>query len=184
MLCSYRFRSFRGTPKDWILRIRFKKFKVGVLVNATTCDGGYMQVRSLEETFSIATCNFSSSSSSSSVCFLFHLNSFRSPFVTFHLLNTFEDFNGVRWVEFPVDKFSWKTFFISCLPLDQHHSTLKRKLLLFFFTSIFLSSISHVKFYMILLLTVLLCARTQLLLTFVNNFYGWCTRVKCFLAFY
>ncbi|KAK6643400.1 hypothetical protein RUM43_004905 [Polyplax serrata] len=43
MLCSYRFRSFRGTPKDWILRIRFKKFKVGVLVNATTCDGGYMQ---------------------------------------------------------------------------------------------------------------------------------------------
>ncbi|KAK6623805.1 hypothetical protein RUM44_010661 [Polyplax serrata] len=44
MLCSYRFRSFRGTPKDWILRIRFKKFKVGVLVNATTCDGGYMQI--------------------------------------------------------------------------------------------------------------------------------------------
>ncbi|EEB17300.1 hypothetical protein Phum_PHUM460010 [Pediculus humanus corporis] len=44
MLCSYRFRSFRGTPKDWILRIRFKKFKVGVLLNATTCNGGYMQL--------------------------------------------------------------------------------------------------------------------------------------------
>lgn len=44
MTCSYRFRSFRGTPKDWILRIRFKKFKVGTLVNATTCHMGYMQV--------------------------------------------------------------------------------------------------------------------------------------------
>ncbi|CAA9994586.1 unnamed protein product, partial [Nesidiocoris tenuis] len=43
MTCWYRFRSFRGTPRDWILRIRFKKFKVGTLVNATTCLGGYMQ---------------------------------------------------------------------------------------------------------------------------------------------
>lgn len=42
--CWYRFRSFRGTPRDWILRIRFKKFKVGILVNATTCLGGYMQI--------------------------------------------------------------------------------------------------------------------------------------------
>lgn len=47
MMCSYRFRSFRGTPRDWILRIRFKKFKVGTLVNATTCAGGWMQVRIL-----------------------------------------------------------------------------------------------------------------------------------------
>uniref|UniRef100_A0A1B6LN30 CUB domain-containing protein n=1 Tax=Graphocephala atropunctata TaxID=36148 RepID=A0A1B6LN30_9HEMI len=44
MTCWYRFRSFRGTPKDWILRIRFKKFKVGTLLNATHCDNGYMQV--------------------------------------------------------------------------------------------------------------------------------------------
>lgn len=42
--CWYRFRSFRGTPRDWILRVRFKKFKVGVLENATTCSGGYLQV--------------------------------------------------------------------------------------------------------------------------------------------
>lgn len=44
MICSYRFRSFRGTPKDWILRIKFNKFKVGTLVNASHCEGGYMQV--------------------------------------------------------------------------------------------------------------------------------------------
>ncbi|RZF36793.1 hypothetical protein LSTR_LSTR015759 [Laodelphax striatellus] len=43
MTCWYRFRSFRGTPRDWILRIRFKKFKVGTLVNATYCHNGYMQ---------------------------------------------------------------------------------------------------------------------------------------------
>ncbi|XP_033308372.1 uncharacterized protein LOC117209985 [Bombus bifarius] len=42
--CWYRFRSFRGTPRDWILRVRFKKFKVGVLENATTCSGGYLQI--------------------------------------------------------------------------------------------------------------------------------------------
>ncbi|KZC05700.1 Dorsal-ventral patterning tolloid-like protein 1 [Dufourea novaeangliae] len=42
--CWYRFRAFRGTPRDWILRVRFKKFKVGVLENATTCSGGYLQI--------------------------------------------------------------------------------------------------------------------------------------------
>lgn len=42
--CWYRFRSFRGTPRDWILRVRFKKFKVGILENATTCSGGYLQI--------------------------------------------------------------------------------------------------------------------------------------------
>ncbi|XP_076240876.1 uncharacterized protein LOC143183250 [Calliopsis andreniformis] len=42
--CWYRFRSFRGTPREWILRVRFKKFKVGVLANATTCSGGYLQI--------------------------------------------------------------------------------------------------------------------------------------------
>ncbi|KAK5640813.1 hypothetical protein RI129_009360, partial [Pyrocoelia pectoralis] len=41
--CWYRFRSFRGTPKDWILRIKFNKFKVGSLLNASHCQGGYMQ---------------------------------------------------------------------------------------------------------------------------------------------
>jgi hypothetical protein len=44
LTCWYRFRSYRGTPRDWILRIRFKKFKVGNLVNASTCSGGYLQV--------------------------------------------------------------------------------------------------------------------------------------------
>lgn len=44
LTCWYRFRSFRGTPRDWILRIRFKKFKVGTLLNATHCQGGFMQV--------------------------------------------------------------------------------------------------------------------------------------------
>ncbi len=45
MHCWYRFRSFRGTtPREWVLRIRFKKFKFGTLINATDCIGGYMQV--------------------------------------------------------------------------------------------------------------------------------------------
>ncbi|XP_049853177.1 cubilin-like isoform X1 [Schistocerca gregaria] len=44
MTCWYRFRSFRGTPRDWVLRIRFKKFKVGVLANSTHCLGGYVQI--------------------------------------------------------------------------------------------------------------------------------------------
>ncbi|XP_058796323.1 cubilin [Phymastichus coffea] len=44
LTCWYRFRAFRGTPRDWILRVRFKKFKVGTLVNATTCLGGYLQI--------------------------------------------------------------------------------------------------------------------------------------------
>ncbi|XP_059477115.1 uncharacterized protein LOC132197683 isoform X1 [Neocloeon triangulifer] len=44
MTCWYRFRSYRGTPRDWILRIKFKKFKVGTLVNATSCVGGYLQI--------------------------------------------------------------------------------------------------------------------------------------------
>lgn len=43
--CWYRFRSFRGTtPREWVLRIRFKKFKFGTLLNATECSGGFMQV--------------------------------------------------------------------------------------------------------------------------------------------
>lgn len=44
MTCVYRFRSFRGAPRDWVLRLRFKKFKVGALVNATYCEGGFLQV--------------------------------------------------------------------------------------------------------------------------------------------
>ncbi|KAJ8728384.1 hypothetical protein PYW08_016769 [Mythimna loreyi] len=44
LTCTYRFRAFRGSPKDWILRIRFKKFKVGTLINGTTCHKGYMQI--------------------------------------------------------------------------------------------------------------------------------------------
>ncbi|XP_074095188.1 cubilin homolog isoform X1 [Cotesia typhae] len=44
LTCWYRFRAFRGTPRDWILRVRFKKFKVGVLANATHCLGGFLQI--------------------------------------------------------------------------------------------------------------------------------------------
>lgn len=44
LFCWYRFRTLRGVSRDWILRIRFKKFKVGVLENATTCSGGYLQI--------------------------------------------------------------------------------------------------------------------------------------------
>lgn len=47
MTCWYRFRSFRGAPRDWVLRLRFKKFKVGTLLNATHCDGGYLQVNNM-----------------------------------------------------------------------------------------------------------------------------------------
>lgn len=48
MTCVYRFRSFRGAPRDWVLRLRFKKFKVGSLVNATYCEGGFLQVSHLK----------------------------------------------------------------------------------------------------------------------------------------
>lgn len=44
LYCTYRFRSFRGTPRDWVLRLRFKKFKIGNIINATHCSGGYLQV--------------------------------------------------------------------------------------------------------------------------------------------
>lgn len=44
LTCWYRFRSFRGAPRDWVLRLKFNKFKVGNLVNATHCEGGYLQV--------------------------------------------------------------------------------------------------------------------------------------------
>lgn len=44
LVCTYRFRSFRGAPRDWVLRIRFKKFKIGKILNATHCQGGYLQV--------------------------------------------------------------------------------------------------------------------------------------------
>lgn len=44
LTCWYRFRSFRGAPRDWVLQLKFTRFKVGTLVNATHCDGGYLQV--------------------------------------------------------------------------------------------------------------------------------------------
>lgn len=47
LLCTYRFRSFRGAPRDWVLRIRFKKFKIGKIVNSTHCQGGYLQVKGI-----------------------------------------------------------------------------------------------------------------------------------------
>ncbi|KAK3915019.1 General transcription factor IIH subunit 4 [Frankliniella fusca] len=43
LTCWYRFRNFRSAPKDWVLRIRFRRFKVGTLVNGTTCLGGHLQ---------------------------------------------------------------------------------------------------------------------------------------------
>lgn len=44
LTCWYRFKSIRGVPKEWVLRLTFKKFKVGTLINSTHCDGGYLQV--------------------------------------------------------------------------------------------------------------------------------------------
>lgn len=44
LTCWYRFKSIRGIPKDWVLRLTFKKFKVGTLINSTHCEGGYLQV--------------------------------------------------------------------------------------------------------------------------------------------
>lgn len=44
LTCWYRFKSIRGVPKEWVLRLTFKKFKVGTLVNSTHCDDGYLQV--------------------------------------------------------------------------------------------------------------------------------------------
>jgi hypothetical protein len=44
LTCWYRFKSIRGLPKEWVLRLSFKKFKVGTLINSTHCDGGYLQV--------------------------------------------------------------------------------------------------------------------------------------------
>lgn len=48
LTCWYRFRSFRGAPRDWVLRLKFNKFKVGNLLNATHCEGGYLQVSRTE----------------------------------------------------------------------------------------------------------------------------------------
>uniref|UniRef100_A0A1A9W7Q7 CUB domain-containing protein n=1 Tax=Glossina brevipalpis TaxID=37001 RepID=A0A1A9W7Q7_9MUSC len=44
LTCWYRFRTLKGAPRDFVLRLRFKKFKVGNLLNATHCDGGYLQI--------------------------------------------------------------------------------------------------------------------------------------------
>ncbi|XP_073812099.1 uncharacterized protein [Musca autumnalis] len=44
LTCWYRFRTLKGAPRDFVLRLRFKKFKVGTLLNATHCDGGYLQI--------------------------------------------------------------------------------------------------------------------------------------------
>jgi hypothetical protein len=45
LTCWYRFKSIKGIPKDWVLRLTFKRFKVGTLINSTHCDGGYLQVK-------------------------------------------------------------------------------------------------------------------------------------------
>ncbi|CAL8141415.1 unnamed protein product [Orchesella dallaii] len=44
LLCHYRFRPFRTNLRDWVLRIRFTKFKVGRLVNDSYCENGYVQI--------------------------------------------------------------------------------------------------------------------------------------------
>lgn len=44
LTCWYRFKSIKGIPKDWVLRLTFKKFKVGTLINSTHCEGGHLQV--------------------------------------------------------------------------------------------------------------------------------------------
>jgi hypothetical protein len=53
LTCWYRFKSIRGVPKEWVLRLTFKKFKVGNLVNSTHCDGGYLQVNGDEFSFNL-----------------------------------------------------------------------------------------------------------------------------------
>lgn len=47
LTCTYRFRTLKGAPRDFVLRLRFKKFKVGNLLNATDCQGGHLQVKSI-----------------------------------------------------------------------------------------------------------------------------------------
>ncbi|CAG0888686.1 unnamed protein product [Cyprideis torosa] len=43
--CWYNFRPFRSTdPKQWVISIRFKRFKVGHLLNDSYCAGGYLRV--------------------------------------------------------------------------------------------------------------------------------------------
>uniref|UniRef100_T1JBM8 CUB domain-containing protein n=1 Tax=Strigamia maritima TaxID=126957 RepID=T1JBM8_STRMM len=44
LTCWYRFH-MDPQQSDWIITIRFHKFKVGRLVNATTCEGGHVQIR-------------------------------------------------------------------------------------------------------------------------------------------
>ncbi|KAM7341876.1 uncharacterized protein ACRADG_009505 isoform 1-T5 [Cochliomyia hominivorax] len=44
LTCWYRFRTLKGAPRDFVLRLRFKKFKIGTLINATHCEGGYLQI--------------------------------------------------------------------------------------------------------------------------------------------
>ncbi|KAI8128611.1 Zinc metalloproteinase nas-39 [Lucilia cuprina] len=44
LTCWYRFRTLKGAPRDFVLRLRFKKFKIGTLMNATHCEGGYLQI--------------------------------------------------------------------------------------------------------------------------------------------
>ncbi|XP_017493753.1 PREDICTED: uncharacterized protein LOC108381871 [Rhagoletis zephyria] len=44
LTCWYRFRTLKGAPRDFVLRLRFKKFKVGTLLNATHCEGGHLQI--------------------------------------------------------------------------------------------------------------------------------------------
>jgi hypothetical protein len=51
LTCWYRFKSIKGIPKDWVLRLTIKKFKVGKLLNATHCEGGYLQVSILRSRF-------------------------------------------------------------------------------------------------------------------------------------
>lgn len=49
ILCHYRFRPFRTNLRDWVLRIRFTKFKVGRIYNESACETGYIQVFYLEK---------------------------------------------------------------------------------------------------------------------------------------
>ncbi|XP_055856079.1 uncharacterized protein LOC129919250 [Episyrphus balteatus] len=44
LACWYRFRSLHGSPRDFVLQLRFKKIKVGHYHQCHHCDGGFLQI--------------------------------------------------------------------------------------------------------------------------------------------
>jgi hypothetical protein len=46
LTCSYHLNPFPKKNSEWVITLKFEKFKVGRLVNGTVCQGGYLQVSS------------------------------------------------------------------------------------------------------------------------------------------